>query len=872
MRVPVSWLADHVALPTSADGVPDAELVGEAFVRNGLELEEIHRVPVITGDLVVGRVLEIEELTEFKKPIRFVTLEVGPGHGVAPGPDGTADSVRQVICGATNFVVDDLVVVALPGAVLPGGFAIASRQTYERLSDGMICSVRELGIGTEHDGILVLGHVGQPELPPIGSDARIVLGSDDPVIELAVTPDRGYALSVRGLTRELASAFDVPFTDPAVAPLSVRSDPGWSVHLDDPGCSRFVTVRVNGLDSTAASPWWLRHRLQQAGIRAISLPVDVTNYVMVLTGQPMHAFDAQRLQGDLRVRRAAAGERLRTLDDADRALDADDLVIADDRGPVSLAGVMGGASTEIGDGTTEVVLEAASWDTASISRTVRRHRLPSEAARRFERFVDPAIAESAAELAAELLVRFGGGRVVGRSVVGTVLTLPRIELPVGEPERLIGRPFPVAVIVDRLSQVGCTVTTDPQGAGAEVPVETDLGVVDAGLRECDPAATDLGGAGVLLVTPPTWRPDLTRPADLVEEIARLEGFDSIPSVLPAAPAGTGLTDAQRRERAVGVDLAAAGLTEVLSFPFVGATELDALRITTDDARRRSVEVVNPLDAERPLLRTTLLPGLVDTAVRNRARGARDLALYEIGQVFLPRTDAPAAPQLSADHRPADADLAVLKASLPSQPVHVGVLLAGAAEPAGWWGPGREWSWSDAIGFARRIAATAGIEVRTVAETGTAPWHPGRCASVRVGDWPIGFAGELHPAVLEQLGLPPRTAAVELDLDGLPAAALPTAPAISPFPPVHLDVALLVDAAVPAARVEQALAAGGGSLLESVRLFDVYTGTGVPDGQRSLAFALVVRAPDRTLTAAEALEVRDAAVAVAAERCGAVLRG
>lgn len=833
MRLSLEWLGDACTLPagTSADEVSDS------LVRIGFEVEDVHTVPPTTGALVIGRVLAIEELTGLRKPIRFCQVDVGPGNG----PDGS-DAPRGIICGATNFAVGDAVVVALPGTTLPGGFQIASRKTYGHISDGMICSNRELGLGQEHDGILVLasgGGAAHEPVPVPGTDARSIIGADDVVIELAITPDRGYALSIRGLARELAAAYDLPFADPGVRDLPDPADGGWPVTIADPvGCGRFATVRVQGIDPSAPSPYWMRRRLTAAGIRAISLAVDVTNYVMVELGQPLHAFDADKLTGPITVRRAVEGEKLVTLDGSKRALVADDLVVADESGAISMAGVMGGESTEISDGTTNVIIEGAYWDPPVIMRTVRRHRLPSEAARRFERAVDPAIAAVAAQRAAELLVRYGGGAVVGRSDVwGDPVPRPPVELVTSEPERLTGRPYERRVILHRLEQVGCVVT---------------------------------GGCTDLEVQPPSWRPDLTRPADLVEEVARLEGFDGIPSVLPVAPAGTGLTPAQRRERLVAADLTSAGLTEVLSFPFQSVAELDRLDLAADDARRDLVLIANPLDADRPAMRTTLLTGLLDTVQRNLSRGARDLSVFEIGSVFLPRRNAPAVPSVGADRRPDAASLAALDAALPQQPLHVAAVLAGARERAGWWGAGRPAGWADAVELARRIGATAGVTVRVVAAE-QAPWHPGRCASIRVGDWPVGYAGELAPKVVERLGLPPRTAALELNLDGLPARQTPTAPSISAFPPVNLDVALVVPDSTPAADVAAALRDGGGELLESLRLFDVYSGDQVAAGSRSLAFAMIVRAPDRTLTAAEATQVRDRAVALATDRVGATLR-
>jgi phenylalanyl-tRNA synthetase beta chain len=826
MHLSLEWLAGALPLPA---GTTTGQIT-DALLRIGFEVEGVHTVEPTTGGLVVGTVLSVEELPDLKKPIRFCMVDVGPGNG----PEGSNEP-RGIICGATNFGVGDTVVVALPGSVLPGGFAIASRKTYGRISDGMICSTRELGIGSEHDGILVIGPIAAP-----GSDARPLIGADDTVIELAITPDRGYALSIRGLARELAAAFELPFTDPAAHVVPPRPDGGWPVTIADPvGCGRFVTVRVQGINPTAPSPFWLRRRLSAVGIRSISLAVDVTNYVMLDLGQPLHAFDAGKLAGPITVRRAIDGESLVTLDGAKRTLVADDLVVADQSGAISMAGVMGGESTEITDATTTVVIEAAYWEPTVIARTARRHRLPSEASRRFERAVDPWIAVVAAEAAAELLIRYGGGTVVGRSdVPGNPLPQPVIELPLAEPQRLTGRPYDPETIAHRLQQVGCTATP--------------------------------GSPTTMIVTPPSWRPDLTRPADLVEEVARLEGYDSIPSVLPQAPPGTGLTAAQRRDRLIAADLASAGLTEVLSFPFIGVGELDALALPTGDVRRRAVRLANPLDADRSLMRTTLLPGLLETVQRNLSRGSRDLLVFEIGSVFLPRTNPPSPPDPPVDQKPDQTTLAVLDAALPNQPLHLAVVLAGSAERPGWWGGSRAAGWADAIELARRIGTVAGAQLRVVAAE-QAPWHPGRCASIRVGDWPIGFAGELAPAVVERLGLPPRTAAFELNLDALPARLPPVAPIISPYPPVHIDVALVVDNPVTAADVTAALHDGGGQLLESVRLFDVYTGDQVGAGRKSLAFAMVVRAPDRTLTAADATAVRDAAVGVAATRVGAVLR-
>ena len=842
MRVPQSWLAELLG------ELPGVDDVAEAFVRVGFEVEQVHRAPEITGPLVVGRVRGIEELTGLKKPIRWCQVQVGPD---SAGSDG----VNGIICGARNFAVDDLVVVALPGTVLPGGFAITARKTYGHVSDGMIASAVELGIGADHSGILVLPPgTGEP-----GDDARPLLGlgpAADAVIELDVNPDSGYCFAVRGLARELAAALDREYVDPAGWYfVGEAAGDGFPVTLDDPACARFVARRVDGVDLAAPSPWWLQRRLLAAGMRPISLVVDVTNYVMIELGQPLHAYDATRLSGGIVVRRAAPGEKLTTLDDVERTLDPDDLLITDDSGPIGLVGVMGGASTEIAvpapvstagpgaRGTVDVLLEAAHFDPAVVARAARRHKLPSEAAKRFERVVDPQLPPIAIERAAQLLAEHGGGRpAAAHTDAGAVAARTAIEMPMDLPDRVAGVAYPPGAVTHRLRQVGC---------------ELDLLLTEE-------------GAGVVRAVPPSWRPDLTQQADLVEEVLRLEGYDAIPSVLPAAPPGRGLTPDQLRRRAVSRALAEAGFVEVLPFPFVGPASWAAFGLADGDVRRRTVPVLNPIDADRAELATTLLPGLLEILVRNRSRGSGDLALYHLGQVALPHAQPVPLPEPGVDRRPDGAEYAQIKAALPAQPRHVAAVLAGNREPAGWWGSGRPATWQDAVQTARLVGQAAGVELR-VTRADLAPWHPGRCAALRVGDWIVGHAGELHPKVVEALGLPPRTCALELDLDAVPLTDARPAPRISPYPPVSVDVALVAGAEVPTAKLADTLADGGGELLEDVRLFDVYAGEQVGEGNRSLAYTLRFRAPDRTLTSEEANAARDAAVALAGSRHGTRLR-
>ncbi|MGH3981003.1 MAG: phenylalanine--tRNA ligase subunit beta [Pseudonocardiaceae bacterium] len=826
MRVPISWLSEHVALPEGF-AAPTPEQIAEAFVRVGLEVEAVHALGPVSGPLVIARVLEIEELTGLARPIRYCQVDVGELEPVG------------IVCGATNFAVEDLVVVARPGTVLPGDFTISARKSYGHVSDGMICSLAELGLGEDHTGILVLpASTATP-----GESATELLGLEDAVIELSITPDRGYCFSVRGLARELACAFDAPYGDPALLEVPEADGPAWPVHIEDPvGCRRFVARTITGLDPTASSPWWMRRRLQLAGIRPISLAVDVTNYVMLELGQPMHAYDAARLDGDITVRRAVEGEKLTTLDEVDRELDPDDMVVCDASGPVGLGAVMGGAGTQIGQQTSELLLEAAIWDPATVARSARRHKLPSEAAKRFERTVDPALPPAAAELAALLLVRYGGGTIEpGRTDVGRPALPGPVTMPLDLPDRVAGLRYERGAVVHRLTQIGCRI---------------------------DVLGSD--GTTDVTATPPSWRADLAQPADLVEEVLRLEGYDKIPSELPPAPAGRGLSVAQRRRRAVSKALAAAGYVEALPDPFVSAATWDALGLDAEDPRRRSAGLLNPLEADRDQLATTLLPGLLEMLARNVARGQRDVALYGIAQVVLPDGEPAPPPELGVADRPDDAQLAALLSALPAQPLHVAAVLAGQRERHGWWGPGRAASWADAVAAARLVGAAAGVDL-VVRAAENAPWHPGRCAQLLVGDRPAGHAGELHPAVLEALGLPARSCAMELDLDALPISEKRPAPVVSPYPPVLQDVALVVDVALPVAELTETLRAGAGELLEDVRLFDVYTGGQVGDGKRSLAFAMRFRAPDRTLTVAEATAARDAAVEAAKLAHGAVLR-
>ena len=825
MRIPLSWLREYAAIPADIA----IETIDEALVACGLEVEEIFDLrDNVSGPLVVGRVESIEELTEFKKPIRYCRIDVGESE------------TRGIICGARNFASGDLVVVSLPGAVLPGGFEISARKTYGRISDGMIASARELGVGDDHSGIIVLP--ADTSLAP-GADARAAVGLDEVVFELAITPDMSHCFSLRGVAREIAHRLGVAFTDPAhaVSEPKATSDAPYPITVTDTvGCDRFATRVVRGIDPDTQSPEWMQRRLVHAGMRPISAAVDITNYLMLELGQPLHAFDLATLKGGLVVRRAHAGEKLTTLDDVQRDLDGDDMVICDDTGAISLAGVMGGQTSEVSASSVDILFEGAHWDPAMIAATSRRHRLSSEAAKRFERGVDPELAAVAVEKAAQLLVESASG-VIDESFGDIDNRRPTKPLTMDPrlPERIVGVDYPDEQVIGLLTAAGCTV----------VPRE-----------------------GSLTVTPASWRPDITDQADLVEEVVRLDGYGKVPSALPPSPAGLGLTVRQRQRRNIGRAMAAAGCVESVNYPFVDPHIWDVLGLADDDPRRETMRLANPLNDAQPALRTSLLPGILSALKVNVDRGLRDVGLFETGLVFIPRAgwESVRLPSLPVDRRPSDDELAAADALRPEQPQHVAAVFAGMIEPAGWWGPGRAADWSDALAAAHTIAAACDVEL-TVTAAQYAPWHPGRCARLLVDGRTVGHAGELHPAVCDALDIPRRTCAVEMDLDAIPPAPVRPAPAMSRYPVALIDVAVVVDESVPAGVVAAALAEGAGELLETIDLFDVYTGENLGEGRKSLAYKLSCRAPDRTLTAEETVAARDAAVERASIVCGAQLR-
>ena len=819
MKIPLSWLKEYVTLPAKIT----SEQISQAFVKVGFEIESIEEQGAdLKGPLVVGKVLSIEELSEHKKPIRFVGLDVGE------------KKTRYVICGARNFKVNDLVVVALPGALLPGDFKISARETYGKISDGMICSAKEIGISDEHAGIIVL------QEGKIGQDAIALLDVRDVIFDVSVNPDRGYAMSVRGLARELAGSLQVKYVDPADPKIAKKfgknSNPkAVSVKIEDKSGADQIYIRtLDQVNVKKSTPLWMQRRIEKCGMRSISLAVDITNYVMLELGQPLHAFDAQYIMGGLRVVRAGKFTKLTTLDKVDRKLDPDNLLIADAKTPLALAGTMGGLTSEVSNATTKIALEAAHFDPLSISRNSRSHNLSSEASRRMERNTDPALAEIASARATQLLMDLADAKYVGTSQAGSPIKNRKVKISQTQISKYLGFPYTAKQVKSALLLIGCKVA---------------------------------GSGDLLTVEVPTWRPDLINFADFAEEIARLNSYDLIPATLPTGKGGARLNDMQYRKRAVAISLANQGFTEVINYPFVSQEMVDLLGFTGD--RAKSFKIANPMSEEFPLLRTHLLPGLLTTAVRNIGRGSKNLAIFEIGTIFRNTTPLGKAVNPGISKRPSEKVIKDIYDGVPKQMLFVGAVVTGETILSDWQGSGSKFNWSDAIAKAQEIIESTGNDYE-IFSSDLAPWHPGRCAELRVNGKPVAHAGELHPRVITALNLPERSCAFAVILSELPSAGVTKAPAIWIFPAVVQDVALVVESKISAADLTAAIKQGAGPLLESIVLFDRYDQ--MAGNKVSLAFTLTFRASDRTLTSDEVALYRDQAIAQAAKSVGAVLRG
>jgi phenylalanyl-tRNA synthetase beta chain len=831
VKLPLSWLTALVDLSTTdvarPDGTVDVDRLVDVMSLNGLEVEEVTVPGAGTAGVRTARVLDWAPHPDADK------LRVA--HVTGEGGDGAI----ELVCGASNFDTGDVVAHAFPGSTIPG-MTMGQREIRGVVSNGMLASPRELQLGDDHDGILVL-----PEDTPVGAALTDLLPLGEPVIEIAVQPDRGDHLSVLGVARDLAAILDTTWSAPDVPdPVETAGVP---VALETDGCAAFVAWTLEDV-TVQPSPPWLRQRLSQSGVRSIDVVVDVTNHVMLELGQPLHAFDLDRVHGpSLRVRRAAGGERLTTLDDQDRVLEAGDLVIDDAERPVSLAGVMGGRDTEVSATTTRVLLEAAVWDPATIRRTSRRLGLVSEASQRFERRVDTAGAARAAARAAGLLVELAGARVVATTHERT------------DPVPSWATTTPVTVDTRRIRAL---VAVDELDADRQAQLLIRSG-----------STVTTVGDDHLEVTPPTWRGDLRREADVAEEVVRLHGYDRVPAELPSVRTTGGLTPPQRAEREVREVTLAYGFNEAVTRPFVGEDAL--LGVAPSDGR---VRLANPLAKDAAAMRPSLLEGLLQAVRRNSGQGRPGTALAELGRIFRPVDDPLAGllddARVGADWRWYDPQ----GRELPIQPRTLGLVAQGLRVGDGWLDPDDRWSVSDLLAVldtvvGRLVPEADRLERVPVDRDGL---HPGRTVALRLDGHELGVAGQLHPSEADRRDLPEPVVVAELLLEPLlraiPAEGHPpvrSAPLVR-HPAMTVDVALVAPDHVPYATLEAATRRGAGDVLDDLRWFDEYRGEQVGEGRRSVAMRLRLQAADRQLTDADAETVIEA-VARAADEVGATLR-
>ena len=819
MRVPISWLREFVRLDSK---IGESELY-EAFVSLGFEVENILDYGAIQGDLLCGEVVAIKVLDQFKKPIRYCTVKIGK-------------QTRGIICGASNFEVGDKVVVALPGAILPGNFEIAVRKTYDHLSEGMICSERELGMSDSHEGILVLN----PSVKS-GTDAKKILGLGDKVFELSVLPDRGYALSMRGIAREIAGYFNVQYVDPVTKYQKVKKASGIARGkiIATKKVVNFSLITLKGINPKASTPEFIKLRLNQMGMRSISLPVDVTNYVMLELGQPLHAFDRKLVKGTIAVRFAKKGEKLKTLDGQMRTLLEEDLVISDSTKAISIAGIMGGANSEITEKTTEIVIEAATFDAATISSTARRLQLTSEASKRFERGSDPNLPEIAAKRAAQLMVEHGGGKILGADYKKSAITPRKIQITKNQVQAVTGIDLSDREIVRNLQKIGAKITAS---------------------------------ARAFNVTIPSWRNDLEIANDLIEEILRLHGYQKIKGRLPKAPSGLGLTKNQKLTRRIGQVLAATGAHEVLTYPFMTEADLNNFQIDKRDDRFKTVRVFNPMNEEKPFLRTFMLPGLVEVLARNLSRGLDDVAVFEIGKVFYRHKSYKNVPKIGVGFPPKKLTLKEIDLALPVEKTNIALLAFGDVVNNGWWGAGLKHSASSIGQIIRTLANQLAIEIE-FEKNSTSPWHPGRSALVKANGIVLGAFGQLHPNVVSSYGFNKDLFGFELFGDLVIQAASEDRKFknFGKMPYAVEDLALVVQSEQSAFAIQDAIKRAGGSHIESVNLFDIFTGTQIGEGKKSLTFRLVLRSEERTLTAEDLSTIRDRILRRVREDFGAQVR-
>ena len=831
MRVPLSWLAEHVEIDLSP------EALAERLTLLGMEVKAIERRGSEWRNVVVGELLAVDRHPRADR-LSLTRVTVGNGEPL------------EIVCGATNIAAGQRIPVALPGAVLPGDRRIERTEKMGVVSHGMLCSGDELGLTGDGDGILIL-----PSDAPLGVPLEDLYG--DVVLDVDVKPNRGDALSIVGLAREVSAVTGAPLQWPPTE-VEEAGDPiadHLAVEILDPElCTRFVGRRVTGVD-VRPSPDRVQMRLLAAGMRPVSNVVDASNYVMLELGKPIHTFDAAAVgDGRIVVRRARAGERIETLDHVDRELADDTLLIADPAGPLAIAGVMGGAASEVSAATHDVVIESAIFDPVSIRRSAFRYALRSEASLRFEKGQESRLARIGADRTARLIVDWAGG-TVDRGRIDTAPVEPqrhRVAFRPARADRLLGTSLAAAEQRALLARVG--IETESPDAAVPVPVA-------AGTR---PLAVPSAQAETLIALVPTWRRDIVVEADVIEEIARVHGYDRIPSILPdtAMPAWRP-SPLETRDRVREV-LVGAGLTESVTHALVDRAMLDVfVRPGSDaaaagEARRDGtpIEATNPLSADHAWLRQTLLGSLADAVAANARRGTADVALFEVGKGY-GRVDA-----------------------RPHEWWRLGIALAGSFDAASWNRPARSADIEDAKGVVELLAASLGGGRPRYERVVDDPiLHPGRAARVSAVDAQgevviAGELGELHPRLVEERDLHvERLVVAELSIRGLSGAPLRVVRSVPPsrYPDVERDLAVVVGEGVTGAEVEDAIRSGGGPLLRDVRLFDVYRGTPLEPTERSLAFRLTFGSSERTLTEDEVESAVAATIGALERQIGARIR-
>lgn len=796
MRVSLTWLEEYVRVD-----VPVAKLV-ELLDLSGTKVETILEPGKALEGVVVAEVLGISEHPNADN-LTLVDVRI----------EGREE---RVVCGAKNFSVGDKVPYAQIGARLPE-LQITERKIRGEVSRGMLCSAAELGVSKDHSGILVL-----PPDAPVGADVIALLGLDDVILELEITPNRPDCMGMIGVAREVAALLgnelQIPAMPEEVPVEAPATDPPVTVTIADAtGCPRYVARLIEGVQ-VGPSVGWIATRLLAAGVRPISNVVDATNYVLLETGHPLHAFDAAKVHDhSIVVRRARAKERLQTLDGVDRVLIKDDLVIADPKKALALAGVMGGAGSEVGEDTTEVILEAAYFDPVTIARTARRLGLRSEASARFERGTDPEALLFAAARCAQFISSTAGARSSSHVVdeYPVEIARERVTLRPERTSRLLGFELKASTQADLLRSIQLVVDERDDLLDVEVP---------------------------------RFRPDIEREVDLIEEVARLAGYERLPSTIPHGDAG-GLEALQSADRLLRRAFASLGANEAWTTSLGNAHDLDLLDLPADHPARRMVGIANPMSDLEDKMRTTLLPGLLRAAARNVARRVDNVALFEVARIF-----------------EASSEL------LPEQPTNLGGVFVGERSSPSWKHPAVPWDFFEVKGILSSALATLGVAMELAPAEGM-PFHPTRAAAVSLGTARVGAIGELHPRVCERFDVPEGTVVFEIAV-GPVLAAMPTRPVVPElprFPAAFIDLAVVVADDVPAAAVEDAIRAAGAPELETVRLFDLYRGEQVEEGKKSLAYALQLRVPDRTLTDDDAMAVRERMVAAVRERFQAELR-